>query len=64
MIVASSVFDPWKRDGRITKRCHDGEAETDQNDDGEYVLEPGDPSIATDRRQAEAGKEGRRQKPR
>ena len=37
----------------------DGEAEADQNDDGEYVLKAGDPGIAADRRQAEAGKEAR-----
>ena len=34
----------------------DGEAKTDENDDGENVLEPGNPRIAADRRQAEAGK--------
>ena len=34
----------------------DGEAETDQNDDGEYILQPGNPRIAADRRQAKAGK--------
>ena len=31
-----------------------GEAKTDENDDGENVLEPGNPRIAADRRQAEA----------
>ena len=36
-----------------------GEAKTDQNDDGEYLLQPGNPRIAADRRQAEAGKKAR-----
>ena len=33
-----------------------GEAETDEDNDGKYVLQPGNPRIAADRRQAEARK--------